>query len=345
MTEKTEPKQWAVCAWKRGDPTPNLNAALARMQGAMELMIKDKTGQVGGGIDKATGKERDGRKYKYGDLASAIEAAREPMAANGLSIYQSIETTDHGVGVVTELLHESGEEKVQRLSMPITALTAQALGSAMTYGRRYSYCAALGIAGEVDDDGKSANEPLMPRPAATHAHPDAATISKLIATFAGLTPPVSEAQLSMRLGRPVATADAFDVKNLREWFVALRDGTAKVAPPADPDEAARLEVQRKTEEDLALLDASKKQDEALKAETKPAKDPRFAAFETLVERIRAATTPQQVVLLHAEAPKQKLFTPGDLKALARTADDRRLILEDAIKQAKKPSLLPIVDVP
>jgi hypothetical protein len=46
----------------------------------------------------------------------------------------------------------------------------QATGSAMTYARRYSLSAALGVVGDEDDDGNATNEP---RPAAKVSMPQA----------------------------------------------------------------------------------------------------------------------------------------------------------------------------
>jgi hypothetical protein len=44
------------------------------------------------------------------------------------------------------------------LSIPVTKIDAQSRGSALSYCRRYSLCAALGISsGEDDDDGNAAS--------------------------------------------------------------------------------------------------------------------------------------------------------------------------------------------
>ena len=53
------------------------------------------------------------------------------------------------------LLHESGQWIKSRLKMPIEKATAQAIGSTITYGRRYGLSAMVGIA-QYDDDGNSA---------------------------------------------------------------------------------------------------------------------------------------------------------------------------------------------
>jgi hypothetical protein len=52
----------------------------------------------------------------------------------------------------------SMQSKIYKIPMPITAFTAQAVASALTYGKRYLILGALGIAsGEDDDDGNAAS--------------------------------------------------------------------------------------------------------------------------------------------------------------------------------------------
>jgi ERF superfamily len=61
--------------------------------------------------------------------------------------------------VFTRLEHvPSMQSKTYKMPMPITAFTAQAVASAMTYGKRYSLMGALGISsGTDDDDGNAAS--------------------------------------------------------------------------------------------------------------------------------------------------------------------------------------------
>jgi hypothetical protein len=62
-----------------------------------------------------------------------------------------------GAGCITWLLHSSGQYKWCRLVFPLAQRTAQAAGSAITYAKRYTTSAMLGIAtGEGEDDGNEA---------------------------------------------------------------------------------------------------------------------------------------------------------------------------------------------
>lgn len=98
------------------------------------------------------------RGSKYADLASVWDACREELTANGLSVVQQVvEAPDGFIGLETILLHESGENLLSRFSMPVKDKTnPQAVGSAITYARRYALMAVVGIAPE-DDDGNSAS--------------------------------------------------------------------------------------------------------------------------------------------------------------------------------------------
>jgi hypothetical protein len=96
-------------------------------------------------------------KSKYADLAEVINISKPTLAKFGLSIIQMPYVHNGSVGVETMIIHKSGEYINSRLNMPLGAKKdAQAVGSAITYGRRYSLAGVCGIAQE-DDDGNSAS--------------------------------------------------------------------------------------------------------------------------------------------------------------------------------------------
>jgi ERF superfamily len=101
---------------------------------------------------------------KYSTLGNVINTVKEPMTENGLSFIQEPFVTEDGlhVEITTLLMHESGEWMESRpLTLPafkmgkggVKVYDAQAAGIAITYGRRYSLTAILGISSEEDDDG------------------------------------------------------------------------------------------------------------------------------------------------------------------------------------------------
>jgi hypothetical protein len=94
-------------------------------------------------------------KSKYTDLATAVNHCRPILAEHGLAIYQTFDGEADMPVIVTTLLHESGESVEGRLTMKPVKADPQSIGSLLTYGRRYSYLAMVGIAPE-DDDANSA---------------------------------------------------------------------------------------------------------------------------------------------------------------------------------------------
>ena len=120
----------------------------------------------------------------YATLASVWDTAREPLTSNGLSVIQgSAASAPDGQGnvtvrVTTMLLHKSGQWFRSTITLPVIAVrgkkknddgdndaqrapgrvTPQAIGSAITYGRRYGLEAIAGVAAEAeDDDGNTAS--------------------------------------------------------------------------------------------------------------------------------------------------------------------------------------------
>lgn len=130
-------------------PIAKLAAALAKAQGDFVAPLKNRS------VDFQP--ERGPRvKYNYADLADVIESFRKPLAANGLALTHILEYSKHGFGLTTRLIHESGESVSTWYPLPDPAgreMRPQQFGSALTYARRYSVSALLGIASEEDDDG------------------------------------------------------------------------------------------------------------------------------------------------------------------------------------------------
>lgn len=111
---------------------------------------------------------------KYADLSACIEAVIDGLNANGIALIQRPQICESGVTIETVFVHESGETMSGgTLHVPAQKNDPQGYGSALTYARRYSLCAACGIAPE-DDDGNAAS-----KPAKAKATPPAAEVSTL----------------------------------------------------------------------------------------------------------------------------------------------------------------------
>lgn len=104
---------------------------------------------------------------KYADLAACVDVAKEPLSKNGLSVMQVVDADEAGnMRLVTYLTHSSGQW--MRSIYPIKPVKndPQGVGSAITYARRYSYCAIVGVVAEnEDDDGNAASDKPAKPPA------------------------------------------------------------------------------------------------------------------------------------------------------------------------------------
>jgi hypothetical protein len=98
-------------------------------------------------------------KSKYSDLASVINGVSETLTSCELAIIHKIKV-DAGRNILcTILIHSSGESIESEMVMP-EQNDPQKMGSLITYLKRYSYMAILGIASEdEDDDANKASHP------------------------------------------------------------------------------------------------------------------------------------------------------------------------------------------
>lgn len=121
-------------------------AALSEFQGSIEQPKLEKEVQV---------KLRAGGsyKFKYADLSACVKAAAPQLKANGLAVSQVVSEGK----LITILSHKSGQWIKSELLLPAQTADYQAYGSAITYLKRYSYCAILGIVADTDDDANMAS--------------------------------------------------------------------------------------------------------------------------------------------------------------------------------------------
>jgi len=123
-----------------------LASALAKAQGEMDFATKDNTNPF---FSASQGKGR------YADLASIWGVCQKVLPKNGLAVVQTMNYANDRVVVITELLHTSGQWISGELSLRPVKDDPQAVGSAITYARRYSLAAIVGVVAD-DDDGEKA---------------------------------------------------------------------------------------------------------------------------------------------------------------------------------------------
>lgn len=132
----------------------NIASALAKSWGELETPKHNANVKV-------TLKSGGSYSFDYTDLNGIFEAARKVFKENGISVIQNsyTETTERGplACVETMFLHSSGEW-VKSLPLKFPAATGmQDFGGQITYMKRYSLSAMLGIATEKDDDASGAS--------------------------------------------------------------------------------------------------------------------------------------------------------------------------------------------
>lgn len=144
----------AVTKIKPGEATP-VNApasfaeAFVKLQAAIKPAVKDATNPA--------------FRSKYADLSAVWEAVRGPLADNGFCVIQSPDFEGQDMWLKTTVLHVSGESVEGRYPLRPTKQDPQGFGSALTYAKRYSLAAMLGVVADEDDDGNAASQRPAPQ--------------------------------------------------------------------------------------------------------------------------------------------------------------------------------------
>ena len=140
--------------------------ALAAAQAEFTPIVKDKTAKI---------KTESGEyQYKYADLQAVLAATVPALNKHGIAQSQSPTIEGTAVSVETRLLHASGQWVASTVAMQSTGKypeTPQALGSTLTYARRYGYSALVGVSPDEDDDGKAGTGPTTKQAPETQNFP------------------------------------------------------------------------------------------------------------------------------------------------------------------------------
>lgn len=164
-------------------------------------------------------------KSRYADMASCMDACRDHLATNGLSILQYCETIEGELTLVTMLAHVSGQWIKSHFPLNPKDKTSQAIGSAMTYAKRYSLSSLLGIVSEEEDDDGEASQGRAPKAASKPAEED--TAGRIRAQI-------------------IAQVNKMDEDKVKEFRGYLTE--AKVIVNTEKDPARLMEVLKKAKE-------------------------------------------------------------------------------------------------
>lgn len=129
-------------------------ADLAAMQAELPLVAKRGTGH---------------NNAKFAKLEDINEAIRPTLQKYGFAVTFRVKQNDNRLLVVAILSHREGHSEETELVLPLDTSGnkngVQAVGSTVSYGKRYALCALLNISTGDDDDGASA-ESISPEDAA-----------------------------------------------------------------------------------------------------------------------------------------------------------------------------------
>ncbi len=125
-----------------------IHAAFAAAQGEFPTIVKNRTAKV---KSKRTNAEFE---YSYCTLDAIFEAVRPALSKHGLALRHVV--TKENCTIVEAVLSFGAGEEIRSGPLPIPNFDGdmQALGSGLTYARRYTVTALLGICAEEDDDAQ-----------------------------------------------------------------------------------------------------------------------------------------------------------------------------------------------
>jgi len=137
----------------KSESIANLAKALSAAQGSIKAALKDSSNPFFGS--------------KYADLTAVWESCRHALSANGLAVTQSTAFIGESLVLETTLMHLSGEWVASVYPIKPVKNDPQGVGSAITYARRYSLSALVGVVADEDDDGNAASKPSIAPPKKT----------------------------------------------------------------------------------------------------------------------------------------------------------------------------------
>ena len=137
----------------------NLVLALSKAQGEFPIVSKNQTAKAGA------------RVYDWADLSAIHKAIKKILSKHELAIIftpnRVVDKNGFTLMLSMKLLHSSGEYTEGSLPLMLDQSTSQAMGSAISYARRYLMYCMLDISTDDDDDGQQiTTEQMKKKPVA-----------------------------------------------------------------------------------------------------------------------------------------------------------------------------------
>lgn len=199
--------------FRTSEQTDKLDAALAKAQSQIDSASKDKVNPA--------------FKSKYADLTAVWEACRAALTGNGISVSQwPVHSDDTRLHLITRLACE-GQWMMCEFSIPADKQNAHGYGSAITYAKRFSLAAAIGVVADEDDDGNAASRPR-------NVAPDVGAPPKSKDPIAPWKGPLTKTDLQKQIRKLVsdiiACSDADELNACVASYQAVIDQCAVDAP-------------------------------------------------------------------------------------------------------------------
>jgi hypothetical protein len=175
-------------------------------------------------------------KSKYADLASVVDACRGALTANQIAVVQSPTTDGPRVSLETWLIHSSGQYLAGTVTAAAKDDSPQAVGSTITYLRRYALQSFAGVAPE-DDDAETAQGRGTTRTQAAPVPPAPEGYAAWLGVLTGVAETGMEPLREAWLKSPEAFRNHLMTTNLAGWegmkaaAQKKTDATAKKAGP------------------------------------------------------------------------------------------------------------------
>lgn len=201
----------------QSDNVNELAAALSKAQGMMEAATANQ--------------ENPFFKSSYANLNDVWNVCRAPLSSNGLAILQAVGLFEDGYALHTTLTHSSGQWFRSVYPLKPVKPDPQSFGACVTYARRFSLAALVGVSvTESDDDGNDA----AARPAQQSAQPK--TQPKQA------TPAVTSASYVVKIGRHAGkTVADIGEASVRDALASIEESRVKNGGKL-PDDWAEVQM-------------------------------------------------------------------------------------------------------
>ena len=194
---------------------------------------------------KDIGKDSEGYGYKYTSYDTLVKYLRPLLTKYGLSFVQMPVGNDGEIGVQTIYMHTSGEWITSVVKSPIVDSKQmniyQSVGAAITYFRRYSLSAFVGIASDEDNDVATikVEETPVPKPTPAKKPTKKVNTNPVSQTdeviLRGMLKELGDATVSGQVKEGLETG-SINAKNVEAYKKRLEEKIEEKSPGITPEE-------------------------------------------------------------------------------------------------------------